>query len=173
MRGLAEVQALFDEARIEHFTAHELCTVRSLRHVEVPPPNLRRHIIPCAKLCDKLRRRMGIPLVLLGGYRSPKINRRVGGAPRRPWTPGSQHLYFRAADLGLPRDHDTPENRRRFYVEAVKLWIETDPQVKMGLGLYRKDAGPRLHIDAGHKRRRWKKRHVRRIVQQLRRGDVA
>jgi hypothetical protein len=159
-----ELQALLTEAGIVHFTAHEFCSVRSIRHVEVPPRELWPNILPCARLCDQLRERVGHPLVLLGGYRSPTINRRVGGAMR------SQHRKFRAADLGLPRDLDDDGHRRLLYVEATKLWLETDEQ--MGLGLYRRDAGPRVHIDGGWKQRYWKRRHVRRILAQLQRGDL-
>ena len=168
--GLDELQALLTEAGIVHFTAHEFCTVRSVHHVEVPPRDLWGNILPCARLCEELRARVSeragfeVFLVLLGGYRSPRINRRVGGSLR------SQHRKFRAVDLGLTRKQDTPELRRILYVEAVKLWLETSE--RMGVGIYRKDAGPKVHVDGDYKHRYWKKRHVRRILAELQRGDL-
>lgn len=46
--------------------------------------------------CDELREILGVPLVVLSGYRSSEYNREIGGAP------GSYHVLGLAVDFLLP-----------------------------------------------------------------------
>lgn len=50
----------------------------------------------CQQVLEPLRQHLGIPVVISSGYRSPRLNQAVGGAP------GSQHLTGEAADIRLP-----------------------------------------------------------------------
>lgn len=55
--------------------------------------NLRRL---CESVLEPLRVKLGRPVVITSGYRSPALNRAVGGSPT------SHHLQGRAADLIVP-----------------------------------------------------------------------
>ena len=52
-----------------------------------------------AEVCDAVRENFDVPVNINSGCRCAKHNKLVGGAQRRPGSPGSQHLYGRAADL--------------------------------------------------------------------------
>lgn len=82
---------------------------------------------------DALRERMGHPLHVTSGYRSPEHNRRVGGAPR------SKHMEGIAFDISMAN-----VDPQRFEREARALGFK-------GIGLYppQKPSGGRnfIHID--------------------------
>ena len=81
---------------------------------------------------EKLREKVGMPILITSGYRCSKHNREVGGAPR------SLHTVGKAADIvakGFPLD--------RFFSLAVDIF----PRV----GIYRKGF---LHVDLGSPGRR-------------------
>jgi zinc D-Ala-D-Ala carboxypeptidase len=50
----------------------------------------------CANVLDPLRELIGVPVVVTSGYRSPRLNRAVGGAAT------SQHCKGEAADIIAP-----------------------------------------------------------------------
>lgn len=53
-----------------------------------------RHL--CVAVLEPLRTRIGRPVIVTSGYRSPRLNRAIGGAP------GSQHSRGEAADIVVP-----------------------------------------------------------------------
>lgn len=81
-----------------HFTLDELTrsATASRRAIDNTPPdaevieNLRK--LACSVL-EPARMQLGMPVMVNSGYRSPELNRAVGGVPR------SYHLYGRAADI--------------------------------------------------------------------------
>lgn len=82
---------------------------------------------------QKLRQRLGKPLIIFSAYRDPLHNRRVGGALR------SQHVRGRAFDLSLS-GHD-----------RYKLLILAKSAGFTGFGFYRTF----LHVDTGPSRSWW------------------
>lgn len=54
---------------------------------------------------DKVREAFGKAIIVTSGFRSPKLNKHIGGAP------DSQHMKGQAADI---RPHDIKELRRLF-----------------------------------------------------------
>lgn len=88
------------------------------------------HALDCL---DALRERMGHPLIVSSGYRSPEHNRRVGGAP------ASKHMEGIAFDISMAN-----VDPHRFEREAKALGFR-------GIGLYppQKPSGGRnfIHID--------------------------
>jgi zinc D-Ala-D-Ala carboxypeptidase len=82
---------------------------------------------------DRLREKMGHPLIVTSGYRSPEHNRRVGGAPR------SLHMRGIAFDISMAN-----VDPHRFEREAKACGFR-------GVGLYppQKPSGGRnfIHID--------------------------
>jgi uncharacterized protein YcbK (DUF882 family) len=92
----------------------------------------------CAR-ADKLREKVGHPLVVTSGYRTPAYNKKVGGAAK------SQHVTASALDL---KCHEVPAK------ELARIWEELVAAGEVpdgGLGVYRSW----IHIDIG-KPRRWK-----------------
>jgi uncharacterized protein YcbK (DUF882 family) len=90
-----ELDAFLDERGVEYFAAQEVAQRR------VPPRDLWPNIVPTLWYAGKLREVFG-PTVVGSGYRDPRHNQEVGGAP------DSLHLYFNALDLtpstGTPED---------------------------------------------------------------------
>ena len=52
----------------------------------------------CTKILDPLREKIGKPIVISSGYRSPELNKKIGGAQFPP----SQHTMGKAADIIVP-----------------------------------------------------------------------
>ena len=67
---------------------------------------------------ERLRFLVGKPIIILSGYRCPKHNREVGGAPT------SQHLYGRAADIRVEG------------MSSLELFLEALRCEFGGIGLY-------------------------------------
>jgi uncharacterized protein YcbK (DUF882 family) len=82
------------------------------------------------RVFERIRAEMGVPLLVLSGYRTPEHNRRVGGAKL------SQHVEGRAIDLKPPKGI-TPHN---FYLRVRGL--VGDSEIR-GLGIY----PTFLHVD--------------------------
>lgn len=140
-----------DSEGIIYFRAIEFLKMRKVGGtLAFPPGEYLRRIIRTAKLGQLLREEMGVPLRVGNGYRPTDYNKAVGGAKN------SQHIYFRAADFDLFGEHDTQHNRRRLYEAAVELHLTDRAKfLKMGLGLYSRHGGRRVHIDTGHRYRYW------------------
>lgn len=83
-----------------HFTLEEFTTSQTATRHSIPnvPPAV--IVDELARLCETilepLREMLGRPIHISSGYRSPVLNRLVGGAP------DSAHLYGRAADIIVP-----------------------------------------------------------------------
>jgi hypothetical protein len=66
-----------------------------------PPVRVLRNLVRLARGLDRVRRLLGHPLEVSSGYRSPALNRAVGGSPR------SRHQSGLAADFACP-SYSTP-----------------------------------------------------------------
>jgi uncharacterized protein YcbK (DUF882 family) len=89
------------------------------------PEDLMENIRELAKNLQVLREHLGLPIKVISGYRSPKYNRRIGGARR------SQHMRAKAADIKIKGM--TPKEVKQVVIDLIK-------QGKMavgGIGLYR------------------------------------
>ena len=71
-----------------------------------------------------LRDHIGKPIRIISGYRSPKYNRRIGGAKK------SQHMKARAADIKIRGMH--PDEVR----QAILTLIKQGKMAKGGVGRY-------------------------------------
>ena len=95
---------------MKHFTIKELSHSDTACRLgidnnpsEKEEKNLQRLV---EEVLDPARERFGAPIYVNSGYRSPEVNRRVGGAKR------SYHLQGRAADL----DTRCGRNRELFVI---------------------------------------------------------
>jgi len=84
----------------DHFTLGELTRSSTAARKGIdnaPPaeliPNLERL---CREILEPVRAHYGIPFTPNSGYRSPSLNREIGGSPK------SQHCRGEAVDLELP-----------------------------------------------------------------------
>lgn len=78
----------------EEMTHSEIASRRGIPN-ELPPelsPNLTR----VANFLEKVRLRLGQPVIVHSGYRSPAVNKAVGGVPT------SAHCQALAADIVMP-----------------------------------------------------------------------
>ena len=78
----------------EHFTLGEL--TKSGSHPEVyniPSHEAIANLTNLSKWLEVLRERAGTPIIINSGYRSPQLNRKIGGAPN------SNHLTGCAVDI--------------------------------------------------------------------------
>ena len=76
----------------ENFALHEF---RCKDGTDVPD-ELLEIVEELAKNLQVLREKIGKPIIVISGYRSPKYNRRIGGARK------SQHMKAKAADIIVP-----------------------------------------------------------------------
>jgi len=144
------LQAEFDAHDIKHFKPHEFVySARLGVVVEYPDFPILYRIMPAVVFAEKVRREFDIPILIGNGYRPKELNKRVGGARN------SQHTHFRAADLDL--SHSAPwqlcKDFYRFGVEYHQT--QEAKESKMGIGLYGRGGGNRLHIDFGYRYRFW------------------
>ena len=103
------------------------------------PDDLRENV---QLLCDNLqvlRDHIGKPIRVISGYRSPKYNRRIGGAKR------SQHMLAKAADIKV-----TGMSPSEVKAEIVKL-IKEGKMMSGGIGLYTTFT----HYDVRGRNARW------------------
>jgi len=93
-----EFQLLLNKAKIKHFTAKELFfrgnSDKKLQLNTDPPKKYWNNMIETVKVADAARDLLGRPLRVNSAYRSPAYNKAIKGSTN------SQHLYFRALDLG-------------------------------------------------------------------------
>ena len=82
------------------------------------------NVLELAENLQILRDHIQKPISVISGYRSPKYNRKIGGAKR------SQHMFAKAADI-IVKDM-TPDEVRNEIVKLIK-----DGKIKSGgVGLY-------------------------------------
>lgn len=90
------------------------------------------------EILQKIRDAFGKPVHINSGYRCPKHNEKVGGAP------GSYHTYGQAADISVK---DTAPAEVAKYAESIGV---------LGIGLYETDAdGYFVHVDTRTKKFFW------------------
>lgn len=93
-----------------------------LEQQQDPPPEVVESLrYLCTHTLQPIRERLRFPIHVTSGYRSPDVNRAVGGSPT------SQHRLGQAADCGLSsRFLDDPAT------EAVRKEIETGVEKRTG-----------------------------------------
>jgi len=83
-----------------HFTLSEMTAsakARSLGLDNLPPPELMPRLVLLAEMLERIRSTLGVPITVTSGYRSPPVNRAVGGVT------SSDHTQGHAADFVAPR----------------------------------------------------------------------
>lgn len=104
----------------KYFTFSELCassTATAQGINNTPPPRTQARINRLMEnLLDPVREMWGKPLTVNSGYRSPLLNKAVGG------TSSSQHLRGEAADITT----GTPDGNRKLFDMLRKSNIEFD-----------------------------------------------
>lgn len=83
----------------QHFTLAELTAstkARSLGLDNTPPPELVPRLVRTAEMLERIRATLGFPVIVTSGYRSPAVNRAVGGVAT------SDHTQGHAADFVAP-----------------------------------------------------------------------
>ena len=95
IHNIMEIVQLNANANLsEHFTLGEL--TKSGSHPEVyniPSHEAIANLTNLSKWLEVLRERAGTPIIINSGYRSPQLNRKIGGAPN------SNHLTGCAVDI--------------------------------------------------------------------------
>lgn len=89
---------------MKYFTIHELTLSATASRLGIPnTPTLDETAALTAlvdNVLDPARQRLGAPVFVTSGYRSPRLNKAVGGVPN------SQHQRGEAADITLPNPRD-------------------------------------------------------------------
>ena len=104
----------------ENFSVHEF----KCRDGSVVPEDLMSNVQELAENLQVLREHIGKPIIVISGYRSPKYNRKIGGARR------SQHMKAKAADIVVPGMK--PDEVR----EVILALIKEGKMKKGGVGRY-------------------------------------
>jgi zinc D-Ala-D-Ala carboxypeptidase len=83
-----------------HFTLAELTastTAARLGLDNAPEPELLPRLVLLAEMLERIRSTLNVPVIVTSGYRSPPVNRAVGGVT------SSDHTQGHAADIVAPR----------------------------------------------------------------------
>lgn len=88
-------QILSPNFRLSEFTLSQTASREGIDNT--PPKSLMPRIINLAQGLERVRSLVGSPIVITSGYRSPELNRKVGGSKN------SQHMFGEAADIVAPR----------------------------------------------------------------------
>ena len=100
-----------------HFTLAEMTAsakARSLGLDNLPPPELMPRLVLLAEMLERIRSTLNVPITVTSGYRSPPVNRAVGGVT------SSDHTQGHAADFVAP-GFGTPEQIARSLAPLVDL----------------------------------------------------
>ena len=92
-----------------------------------------------AKNLQVLRDKVGLPIIIISGYRSPEYNKKIGGAKR------SQHMLAKAADIIIKGMSSTEVK------EVIISLIKSGEMHPGGIGLYQTFT----HYDVRGANRRW------------------
>lgn len=107
---------------MKYFTLNELTASSTAKRKGIdntPDATVRANLTALvANILDPLREAYGKPIVVSSGYRSPKLNRAVGGAAK------SQHVTGQAADVHTLSD--TPADNKKLYDLILKLKLPFD-----------------------------------------------
>lgn len=82
-----------------HFTLAELTASAKARQLDLdntPAPELMPRMVLLAEMLERIRTALGAPIIVTSGYRSPSVNRAVGGVT------SSDHSQGHAADFVAP-----------------------------------------------------------------------
>lgn len=82
-----------------HFTLSELTASRKAELLAIdntPAPELVPRLVLVAEMLERIRAALGAPVIVTSGYRSPPVNRAVGGVS------SSDHTQGHAADIVAP-----------------------------------------------------------------------
>lgn len=116
----------------EHFTYDEMvasATAKRLGLCNAPDAegidNLKRL---CETVLEPVRVRYGKPIIVTSGYRSPSVNRAVGGAKN------SEHIYGSAADIRSVSD--TIEDNRKLFNLIVQMIKDGEIEVRQLIDEY-------------------------------------
>ena len=109
------------------------------------PEDLMENVQFLAENLQILRDKIDIPITVISGYRSPKYNRKIGGARR------SQHMSAKAGDIKIKGM--TPKEVK----EAIEDLISKGEMVQGGVGLYTTF----VHYDVRGRKARWKGKGVK------------
>ena len=104
----------------ENFALHEF---RCKDGTDVPE-DLMENVEELARNLQVLRERIGKAIIVISGYRSPKYNRRIGGARK------SQHMKAKAADIIVPGMK--PDEVREIILELIKEGKMKKEQIVIG-----------------------------------------
>lgn len=145
---LEDMDKLLLNAGVTNFTARELFRLRKVTPAKyaIPPLSLWANLVNvCKHVAEPLRARVGVPLLVVNGYRPTDYNEAVGGAPH------SSHLKGYALDVTVgdvdgDRDVDG-EDKAILRAHAADLFVELDGQ-PIGVGFYL----GRVHIEWGRRR---------------------
>ena len=149
---LEEMGTLFEREGIDLgvITPAEVTMMPSVGQVAIPPRSYwPRMALTLREVFMPLRKAMGVPLVIRGGYRAPDYNAAVGGEPK------SRHQAFEALDIRVASGHSSADRRKELAQQAAKIYRSRGSELKMGFGVYGFPVPGNIHVDTGWKRRTW------------------
>lgn len=100
-----------------HFTLAELSASRRAAQLGIdntPAPELMPRLMMLAEMLERIRATLGVPVLITSGYRSPPVNRAVGGVT------SSDHTQGHAADFVAP-GFGTPSEVARLLAPLVDV----------------------------------------------------
>lgn len=126
---------------MKYFTIAEL-TKTTHKGIDNTPDEVQRaNLVRLVEnVLDPLREAYGRPIIVTSGYRSPKLNKAVGGATT------SQHMLGQAADIRTKED--TPEENKKLFDLIVKLKLPFDQVInEYGYNWVHVSYGPRYRLN--------------------------
>ena len=91
---MEQIVQLNSKAKLsEHFTLGEMTVSNHKEVYNIPSHEAIANLANLSKWLEVLRERAGTPIIINSGYRSPQLNRKIGGAAN------SNHLTGCAADI--------------------------------------------------------------------------
>jgi hypothetical protein len=135
----ADFQRLLDEAGVRYFTAEEVF-FRGARDARLqlntdPPRSLWPSLLAVVRVADEARHRLGRPLRINSGYRSPAYNRAISGS--------SASIHMRGGALDLSGSPAT--------LHKILTQLRKEGFFKGGIGKYRTFC----HVDVRGKNADW------------------
>ena len=116
----------------EHFTLEELIaspTAKRLNIDNTPTPLVKTRLELLVKtVLEPIRKKYGKQIIVTSGYRSPELNKKVGGAKT------SYHCYGNAADIRSKSD--TPQDNRELWLCIVDMVKRGEISVKQVINEY-------------------------------------
>lgn len=104
----------------KNFTLAELTrstTAQKLGVDNAPTPKALQQLSRTAEMLERVRKVLGVPIIVTSGYRGPAVNRAVGGAT------SSDHMQGQAADVVAPKFGTPYEVAKALVPHLVDLQI--------------------------------------------------